>query len=55
MPDSVLGKKCWMTVVPNDKNELFPMQPVIEGRFRMDYRKLNAWTEKDNFPMPIMD
>ena len=21
----------------------------------MDYRKLNAWTEKDHFPMPFMD
>ena len=21
----------------------------------MDYRKLNAWTEKENFPMPFMD
>ena len=21
----------------------------------MDYRKLNAWTKKDHFPMPFMD
>ena len=21
----------------------------------MDYQKLNAWTEKDHFPMPFMD
>ena len=21
----------------------------------MDYRKLNAWTEMDHFPMPFMD
>ena len=21
----------------------------------MDYRKLNAWTEKDHFPIPFMD
>ena len=21
----------------------------------MDYRKINAWTEKDNFPNPFMD
>ena len=41
-------------MVPNDKIELVPMRPVIGWRLCMDYRKLNAWTEKDYSPMPFM-
>ena len=44
-----------MTVVPNEKNELVPMRLVTGWRVCMDYSKLNAWTEKDHFPMPFMD
>ena len=44
-----------MTVVPNEKNELVPMRLVTGWRVCMDYRKLNAWTENDHFPMPFMD
>ena len=44
-----------MTVVPNDKNELVPMRRVTGCRVSMDYQKLDAWTEKDNFPIPFMD
>ena len=44
-----------MTVVPNEKNEFVPMRPVTGWRFCMDYWKLNAWTDKDHFPMPFMD
>ena len=42
-------------MVPNEKNELVPMRPVTGWRVCMDYRKLNAWTEKDHFPMLFMD
>ena len=42
-------------MVPNEKNELVPMRPVTGWRVCMDYRKLNASTEKDHFPMPFMD
>ena len=42
-------------MVPNEKNELVPMRPVTGWRVCMDYHKLNAWTEKDHFPMPFMD
>ena len=44
-----------MIVVPNEKNELVRMRPVTGWRLFMDYRKLNAWTEKDHFPMSFMD
>ena len=42
-------------MVPNEKNELVLMRPVIRWRVCMDYRKLNAWTENDHIPMPFMD
>ena len=48
-------KKRGMTVVLNEKNELVPMRPVTGWRVCMYYRKLNAWTEKDHYPMPFMD
>ena len=54
-PVQCVPKKGGMTVVPNEKNELVPMRPVTGWRVCMDYRKLNVWTEKDNFPMPFMD
>ena len=44
-----------MTVVPNEKNELVLVRSVTGWRVCMDYRKLNAWTKKDHFPMPFMD
>ena len=44
-----------MTVVPNEKNELVLMRPDTGWRVCMDSRKLNAWTEKDHFPMPFID
>ena len=50
-----MPKKGGMTGVPNGKNELFPIRLVTEWRVCMDYRKLNAWTEKDHFSMPFMD
>ncbi|XP_049394624.1 uncharacterized protein LOC125858885 [Solanum stenotomum] len=50
-----VSKKEGITVVPNAKNEFVPMRPVTGWRVCMDYRNLNAWTEKDHFPMPFMD
>ena len=54
-PVQCVPKKGGMTVVPNEKNELVPMRSVTGWRVCMDYQKLNAWTEKDHFPMPFMD
>ena len=50
-----MPKKGGMAMVPNEKNELVPMRTVTGWRVCMDYRKLNARTEKDHFPMPFMD
>ena len=44
-----------MIVVPNEGKELILMQPITRWSVFMDYPKLNARTEKDNFPMPFMD
>ena len=53
-PVQCVPKKREMTVVPNEKNELVPMRPVTGWRVCMDYCKLNAWNEKDDFPMPFI-
>ena len=50
-----MPKKGEMTMVPNDKNELISMRSVTVWKMCMDYHKLNAWTEKDSFPMSFMD
>ena len=54
-PVQCVPNKGGITVVPNEKNELVPMRPVTGWRVCMNYRKLNAWTEKDHFRMPFMD
>ena len=54
-PVLCVPKKGGMIVVPNKKNELVPMRPVTGWWVCMDYRKFNAWTEKDHLPMPFMD
>ena len=48
-------KKVGMTMVSNEKNDLVPIRLVTGWMVCMDYRKLNAWTKKDNFPMLFMD
>ena len=54
-PFQCVPKEGGMTVVPNDKNELVPIRPLTGWRICIDYLKLNAWTEKDHFPMPFTD
>ena len=55
MPFECVPKKWVMIVVLNEKNKLIPMRPVIVLRVCMNYKKLNAWTERDHFPMPLTD
>jgi hypothetical protein len=54
-PIQVVPKKGGMTVIENYKNELIPQRTVTGWRMCIDYRKLNAATKKDHFPLPFID
>ncbi|XP_019179609.1 PREDICTED: uncharacterized protein LOC109174831 [Ipomoea nil] len=54
-PIHVVPKKSGITVVTNEKNELIPTRTVTGWRMCIDYRKLNAATKKDHFPLPFID
>ena len=54
-PVQVVPKKSGITVVKNDENELVPQRQVCGHRVCIDYRKLNATTRKDHFPLPFID
>ena len=51
----VVPKKNGLTLVPNDQNELIPMRVQNGWRMCIDFRKLNAHTRKDHFPIPFID
>ena len=54
-PTQVVPKKSGVTVVANENNELIPIRVTSGWRVCMDYRKLNAGTRKDHFPLPFVD
>jgi hypothetical protein len=54
-PIHVVPKKGGTTVVRNEKNELVQTRVVSGYRMCIDYRKLNAATRKDHFPLPFVD
>ena len=54
-PVHVVPKKTSLTLVPNEQNELIPMRVQNGWRMCIDFRKLNAHTRKDHFPIPFID
>ncbi|CAL2256387.1 unnamed protein product [Prunus armeniaca] len=54
-PVQVVPKKSVVTVVKNEENELVPTRIQTGWRVCIDYRKLNATTRKDHFPLPFID
>ncbi|KAJ9536912.1 hypothetical protein OSB04_029645 [Centaurea solstitialis] len=54
-PVQVVPKKTGITVVENAEGELVPTRVQNGWRVCIDYRKLNASTRKDHFPLPFID
>ncbi|CAN6560744.1 unnamed protein product [Malus baccata var. baccata] len=54
-PIQCVPKKSGVTVVENAENELVPTRIQTGWRVSIDYRKLNATTKKDHFPLPFLD
>nr|GEU98193.1 reverse transcriptase domain-containing protein [Tanacetum cinerariifolium] len=54
-PIRCVPKKCGITVVTNENDELVPTRTVTGWRVCIDYRKVNEATAKDHFPLSFMD
>ena len=54
-PVQVVPKKTGITIVKNYNDELVPTRIQNGWRVCIDYRKLNAVTCKDHFPLPFID
>lgn len=54
-PIHVVPKKTGLTVVENKEGELVPTRVQNGWTVCIDYRKLNAATRKDHFPLPFID
>ena len=54
-PVHVVPKKSGITIVTNENDEQVPTRVQSGWRMCIDFRKLNAATRKDDFPLPFMD
>ncbi|KAL6347344.1 hypothetical protein AAG906_016810 [Vitis piasezkii] len=54
-PTQVVPKKSGITMVQNEKGEEITTRLTSGWRVCIDYRKLNAVTRKDHFPLPFID
>ena len=51
----VVPKKTGITIMKNQNDELVPTHVQNRWQVCIDYRKLNAITHKDHFPLPFID
>ena len=54
-PTQVVPKKLGVTIVQNEKGEDMPTCLTTGWGVCIDYKRLNAMTRKDHFPLPFMD
>ncbi|XP_027183938.1 uncharacterized protein LOC113782233 [Coffea eugenioides] len=54
-PVQVVPKKAGVTVEENQEGKMVPVRKPTGWRQCIDYRRLNAVTKKDHFPLPFID
>ncbi len=54
-PVQVVPKNRGITVVKTENNALIPTRTIIGWRVCLDCRKLNTYTRKDRFPLPLIN